>query len=134
MIVVMTVSAVEEEIRRVLSCIEARGLSALRMPGGDRVAVGIPSAIPPDLREPLYQALSVLPGVEHVAHVSRPYKLASREFHRSDTTIEIKGVCFGGQQIQIITGPCSVESTDQMEAAAEAAREAGATGLRGGAF
>ena len=62
MIVVMTVSAVEEEVRQVLSAIEARGLSALRMPGGDRVAVGIPSAIPLDLREPLYQELSVLSG------------------------------------------------------------------------
>ena len=134
MIVVMAVSAVEQDIGQVISSIEARGLSALRMPGGDRVAIGIPSAIPPDLRESLYQTLSVLSGVEHVAHVSRPYKLASREFHRGDTIIEIKGVRFGERQIQIITGPCSVESYDQMQAAAEAAREAGATVLRGGAF
>jgi 3-deoxy-7-phosphoheptulonate synthase len=134
MIAVMAVSAVEEDIRQVISAIEARGLSALRMPGGDRVAVGIPSAIPPDVREPLYQMLSVLPGVEHVAHVSRPYKLASREFHCSDTVVEIKGVRFGEQRIQVMTGPCSVESLDQMRAAAEAARTAGASVLRGGAF
>jgi 3-deoxy-7-phosphoheptulonate synthase len=134
MIVVMTVSAVEEDVRQVTSAIEARGLSALRMPGGDRVAVGIPSAIPPDLREPLFQTLSGLSGVEHVAHVSRPYKLASREFHRADTIVEIKGVRFGGPQIQIMTGPCSVESLDQMQASAEAAQAAGARVLRGGAF
>jgi len=134
MIVVMSVGAVEEDIQQVISAIEARGLSALRMPGGDRVAVGIPSAIPPDMREPLYQMLSVLSGVAHVAHVSRPYKLASREFHRADTVVEIKGVRFGGQHIQIMTGPCSVESLDQMQAAAEAARAAGARVLRGGAF
>jgi 3-deoxy-7-phosphoheptulonate synthase len=134
MIVVMTVAALEEDVRQVTSAIEAWGLSALRMPGGDRVAVGIPSTIPPDLREPLYQTLSVLSGVEHVAHVSRPYKLASREFHRADTIVEIKGVRFGGPQIQIMTGPCSVESLDQMRASAEAAQAVGARVLRGGAF
>ncbi|MCI0423487.1 MAG: 3-deoxy-7-phosphoheptulonate synthase [Acidobacteria bacterium] len=134
MIVVMSVSAVEQDIQQVVSAIEARGLSALRMPGGDRIAIGIPSAIPPDLREPLFQALSVLPGVQHVAHVSRPYKLASREFHGADTIVDVKGVRFGGRQIQMITGPCSVESYDQMRAAAMAARAAGATVLRGGAF
>src|SRR5262245_22520163 len=134
MIVVMTVSAIEEEVKQVISSIESRGLSALRMPGGDRVAVGIPSAIPPDMREPLYQRLSVLPGVEHVAHVSRPYKLASREFHRNNTIVEVKGVPFGGQRIQIIAGPCSVESLDQMQLAAAAARSVGANVLRGGAF
>jgi 3-deoxy-7-phosphoheptulonate synthase len=134
MIVVMSVSAVEDDIRQAVSVIEARGLRALRMPGGERVAVGIPSAIPPDQREPLYQALSVLSGVEHVAHVSRPYKLASREFHRADTVLDIRGVRFGGKQIQVIAGPCSVESSDQVRFAAEAARAAGASVLRGGAF
>jgi 3-deoxy-7-phosphoheptulonate synthase len=134
MIVVMSVTAAEEDIRQVTSSIEARGLIALRMPGGDRMAVGIPSAIPPDMREPLFQALSVLSGVEHVAHVSRPYKLASREFHQADTVIEIKGIRFGGSQIQIIAGPCSVESLSQMRSAAEVARAAGSNVLRGGAF
>jgi len=134
MIVVMAVSAAEEEIRQVVSAIEAQGLSAQQMPGGDRVAVGIPSAIPPDMREPLYQRLSVLPGVDHVAHVSRPYKLASREFHRNDTIVEVKGIPFGGQRIQIIAGPCSVENLDQMHLAAAAARSVGANVLRGGAF
>jgi 3-deoxy-7-phosphoheptulonate synthase len=134
MIVVMSVSAKEDELQQVVSAIESRGLRALRMPGGDRVAIGIPSAIPPDLRESLFQALSVLPGVEHVAHVSRPYKLASREFHQADTIVEVKGVRFGGQQIQVLTGPCAVESYEQMRIAAQAAKAAGAKVLRGGAF
>jgi 3-deoxy-7-phosphoheptulonate synthase len=130
----MSVSATEEELQQVATAIESRGLRSLRMPGGDRVAIGIPSAIPPDVREPLFQALSVLPGVEHVAHVSRPYKLASREFHGADTVVDVKGVCFGRPQIQMITGPCSVENYEQMRAAAQAAKAAGATVLRGGAF
>ena len=134
MIVVMSISASEEELQQVVRSIEARGMRALQMPGGERVAIGIPSAIPPDLREPLYQALAVLPGVEHVAQVSRPYKLASREFHRANSLVEVKGVRFGGQQIQVMAGPCSVEGYEQMRTAALSAKTSGATVLRGGAF
>jgi len=132
--VVMSVSASEAEIQQVVSAIEARSLKALTMPGGERVAIGIPSAIPPELREGLAQALAALPSVDHVAHVSRPYKLASREFHRSDTIVEVRGVAFGGPTIQVMTGPCAVESYDQMCEAARVAKQAGATVLRGGAF
>jgi 3-deoxy-7-phosphoheptulonate synthase len=134
MIVVMSVSASDAEIQQVVSAIEARSLKALTMPGGERVAIGIPSAIPPELREGLAQALGALPSVDHVAHVSRPYKLASREFHRSDTIVEVRGVAFGGPTIQVMTGPCAVESYDQMCEAARVAKQAGATVLRGGAF
>ena len=134
MIVVMAVSASEAEIQQVVAAIEAQCLRTLIMPGGERVAIGIPSAIPPEIREDLAQSLASLPGVGHVAHVSRPYKLASREFHQADTVVEVKGVRFGGPQLQVMTGPCSVESYEQMAAAAKAAREAGATVLRGGAF
>ncbi len=134
MIIVMTVSATEGEIQQVVSAIEKQGMRALIMPGGQRVAIGIPSAISPDIRELLSQNLGGLPGVEHVAHVSRPYKLASREFHCADTVVVIQKIRFGGSQIQVIAGPCSVESYEQMSVAAHEAREAGATVLRGGAF
>ena len=92
MIVVMAVSASTTEIQQVVSTIENQGMRALIMPGGERVAIGIPSAIPPETRELLAQNLGGLHGVEHVAHVSRPYKLASREFHRADTVIAIQEV------------------------------------------
>ena len=134
MIVVMAISASTSEIQQVVSAIEGQGMRALIMPGGERLAIGIPSAIPPDKRELLALNLGGLPGVEHVAHVSRPYKLASREFHRADTVVAIRKVCFGGSQIQVIAGPCSVESYEQMSVAAHAVRESGAAVLRGGAF
>ncbi|PYV36423.1 MAG: 3-deoxy-7-phosphoheptulonate synthase, partial [Acidobacteria bacterium] len=54
--------------------------------------------------------------------------------HRADTIVEVKGVRFGGPQIQVMSGPCSVESYEQIATAAKAAKEAGATVLRGGAF
>src|SRR5262249_19209276 len=112
----------------------ARSLKALLMPGGERVAVGIPSAIRPEMREGLAQELGTLSGVDHVAHVSRPYKLVSREFHRADTTINVRGVLFGGSRLQIMAGPCAVESYEQMFEAAKAVKQTGATVLRGGAF
>src|SRR5262249_41498484 len=80
------------------------------------------------------QELGALPGVDHVAHVSRPFKLASREFHRSDTIVEVKGVVFGGPEIQVMAGPCAVESYDQMRVAARVGKQAGATVRRAGAF
>jgi 3-deoxy-7-phosphoheptulonate synthase len=134
MIVVMSVAATEAEIQQVVSTIESQALRALTMPGGERVAIGIPSAIPPDLREHLAQLLGALNGVDHVAHVTRPYKLASREFHPHDTVIQIQNVEVGGRRIQVMAGPCSVESYEQMSTAARAVSAAGATILRGGAF
>jgi 3-deoxy-7-phosphoheptulonate synthase len=133
-IVVMQVSASEDEVSHVRRVIEARGMRALVMPGGERVAVGIPSAIPPEDRDDLAGQLGALAGVDHVTHVTRPYKLASREFHAADTVVEIGGVRIGGGPIQVMAGPCAVESREQILASARSARAAGATILRGGAF
>src|SRR5690349_16542909 len=70
-----------------------------------------------------------------VIHVSKPYKQVYREWKQDNTRVTIApGVTFGGEEIQIIAGPCSVESEQQIVAAAQAVRAAGATALRGGAF
>jgi 3-deoxy-7-phosphoheptulonate synthase len=133
-IVVMSVSATVEEIQQVTQAIEAAALKPLVMPGGERTAIGIPSAIPPERREDLARLLESLPGVDHVAHVSRAYKLASREFHRADTVVRVRDAAIGGRTLQIIAGPCAVESYEQLHAAAEAVRAAGAKMLRAGAY
>jgi 3-deoxy-7-phosphoheptulonate synthase len=133
-IVVMSVSATVEEIQQVTQTIEAAALKPLVMPGGERTAIGIPSAIPPERREDLARLLESLPGVDHVAHVSRAYKLASREFHRADTVVRVRDVAIGGRTLQIIAGPCAVESYEQLHAAGEAVRAAGARMLRAGAY
>jgi 3-deoxy-7-phosphoheptulonate synthase len=76
-----------------------------------------------------------LPGVREVIHVSKPYKLVSRDFHPKSSIVEAGGVKFGdGQPPVIIAGPCSVESEEQMLAAARLVKENGAQMLRGGAF
>jgi len=127
-------TATSHEVASVVSHIRERGLVALDLPGGDHVAIGIASAIPPDLREDLAIALGAMPGVDHVVHVSRPYKLASREFHGSSSTVKVGHAVFGSTACPIIAGPCAVESYDQLAAAARAVLASGAVMLRGGAF
>ncbi len=134
MMVLMNQDATELQIDEVMERIEQHKMQALRLPGDDHVAIGVASSIPPDLREPLTLALSTLPGVDHVVQISRPYKLASREFRRVDTVVEIKGVRIGGNECVVMAGPCSVESRDQIFAAAHAVQAAGAKVLRGGAY
>lgn len=72
--------------------------------------------------------------MDHVVQISRPYKLASREFHRTDTVVQIKGVQIGGPQCVVMAGPCSIESREQLFETASAVRAAGAKVLRGGAY
>jgi 3-deoxy-7-phosphoheptulonate synthase len=134
MIVLMHKDATARQTESVVESISNRGLRPLSLPGGEHVAIGIASAIPPDTREELAGMLSVLPGVSHVVHVSRPYKLASREFQAAPTRVRIGEVEFGGTGCVVIAGPCAIESRDQIFAAARAVRKAGARMLRGGAF
>ena len=72
--------------------------------------------------------------VESVKRIGEPYKCANRKFHPEDTIIEIGGHKFGGNNFQIIAGPCSVESEKQVVEIAKAVKASGATLLRGGAF
>lgn len=134
MIVAMEAGALPKEIQEVIDRIAGYDLKALDMPGGERTAIGIASAIPPDLRETLTEILESMPGVDRVTQVSRTYKLASREFHPADTVIAVKGVSIGGSEIVVAAGPCAIESREQLLAAAEAVKKNGGKLLRGGAY
>ena len=134
MIVAMKNDASDVEVREVVEKISSYGLNALDLPGGERHAIGVASAIPPDLRESLADALGSLPGVDHVTHVSRKYKLTSREFHEQDTVITVKSVEIGAREVVVAAGPCAIESREQLFEAAHAVRAAGGKILRGGAF
>jgi len=72
--------------------------------------------------------------VMEVQRISKPYKLASRQFHEQDSVFPLDGFTIGGTEIPIIAGPCSVESRDQILEVARAVKEAGANALRGGVF
>lgn len=79
-------------------------------------------------------AVSGLRGVEKLLPLRAPFRLASREFRPESRTITIDGVSFGGTQVVVMAGPCSVESRGQLMQTAWAVKQAGATMLRGGAF
>lgn len=134
MMIAMRANATPEQIEAVMQRIRDEGLRPLNLPGGERTAIGIASAIPVELREPLAASLELMPGVDHVTHISRPYKLASREFIAQSTVFDVRGVRFGGAEVIIMAGPCAVESEAQLRAAAQGVKAAGGRVLRGGAF
>jgi 3-deoxy-7-phosphoheptulonate synthase len=101
------------------------------MPGAQRTAIGL---VGNDGRVD-GSPLEDMPGVAEVIYVSNPYKQVSREWKPEKTIVEIApGVRFGGTEIPIIAGPCSVENEAQIVASAVAVKAAGAVALRGGAF
>lgn len=134
MIITMRVGATPELAEAVADAIRARGIEPLVLPGQDRTAVGIPATLSADQRADLEAAIGAMEGVSLVTQTSRPYKLASREFHPEDTVIRIKDVAIGGGAFTVMAGPCSIESEEGFRAAAEIVKASGATVLRGGAF
>ena len=78
--------------------------------------------------------ISALDIVESVKRITEPYKNANRKFHPQDTVVDVNGIKIGGGNFQIIAGPCSVESLEQIVSVAESVKESGAAMLRGGAF
>ena len=131
MLIVMRHGAAASEVDRVVEVIIEMGYEARPMPGAQRTAIGI---VGNDGRVD-GSRLAALPGVVQIIHVTQPYKQVSREWRPESTIITIApGVSFGGDDVPIIAGPCSVESEEQIVESARIARAAGATALRGGAF
>ena len=89
--------------------------------------IGDTSAVDIDL-------IAALDIVEDVKRISEPYKNANRKFHPQDTVVEVNGIKIGGGNFQLIAGPCSVESKEQIISVAESVKASGAALLRGGAF
>ncbi|MGC4032629.1 MAG: hypothetical protein QM754_13030 [Tepidisphaeraceae bacterium] len=80
-------------------------------------------------------AFEVMESVDRVVPILSPYKRASKEGRPGKSVITVgNGVTFGGTQVPVIAGPCSVESREQIIEIAHLMKNAGAVGLRGGAF
>ena len=131
MIVGMRTGSTQEEIDGVVQRAKSLGLSVQLNLGTDKTVVAILGSntgqVPTDL-------FAVLPGVENVTRIMKPYKLASREFKGEDSLVSINGIEIGGKRIIVMAGPCTVESEEQLMEAGKAVKEAGAYILRGGAF
>jgi 3-deoxy-7-phosphoheptulonate synthase len=130
MIVVMKREASAQEIARVISRIEGKGLKTHLSQGEERTIIGVVG----DERPLDPEQFEVMDGVEKILPVLRPYKLASREMRPHDSVVALNGTRAGGPRIAIIAGPCSVETRQQLLETAHAVKAAGATALRGGAF
>lgn len=130
MMIIMRTDATPDQISGVVTRVEMNGLRAHLSSGEERTVIGaIGDGRPVDRDQFLW-----LPGVDRVLPISRPYKLASREFRLENSSFPLNGNKVGGDEIVIIAGPCSVESRTQLLEIAHAVREAGAHALRGGAF
>ena len=119
-----------DQIEAVEAKIRAHGLAVHVSRGTERTligAIGDERALEPEMFDPM-------PGVEKSMHIVKQYKMVAREWHKANTVIDVAGIPIGGSTVQVIAGPCSVETMPQMEAAAAGARAGGARLMRGGAF
>ena len=133
MIIVFKPNLTKKEEAAVIKEIKRLGYRPHIMRGVARTVVG---AIGDELTHRSLETLITLfpNAVESVMPVQKRFKLVSREAHPANSTIIAGGVLIGGRKIQVMAGPCSVESEEQLMATARAVKAAGATVLRGGAF
>ncbi|MFQ5862077.1 MAG: 3-deoxy-7-phosphoheptulonate synthase [Candidatus Brocadiales bacterium] len=131
MIIVLEKGATEAQLQEVVSRIEEYHLIAHISKGEETTVIGV---VGTHIPQELPTLIERLPGVGRTMRISKPYKLASREFKTEDTVIKVGDVCIGGEDVVIMAGPCSIENREQLLEAAKAVKEAGASVLRGGAF
>lgn len=130
MIIVMSNDASARQISDVIARIRSMGYDVHLSEGEERTIIGvIGQGRPLDGEQ-----LSTMEGVDDVLRVTHPYKIASRNYHPSDSKIPLGTAVVGSEDLAIIAGPCSVEGRSEIIEIAHAVREAGATALRGGAF
>jgi 3-deoxy-7-phosphoheptulonate synthase len=130
MLIVMHQKATQDQVDKVVEEIQNRGYKALPIPGGDRVSIGVlynKGVVDPAI-------FISMPGVKEAIPVTRPYKQVSREFHSTDTIIQVGDVMIGEGHIVIMAGPCAVENEKQALTIAEKVKKGGAHMFRGGAF
>jgi 3-deoxy-7-phosphoheptulonate synthase len=134
MVIVMISGATATDIAGVISHIESIGMRAHLSEGEERTIIGMVG----DERPIDPSQLELLNGVERVVPILRPFKLASRDFKKHNTVIQLRAnghtIRIGQGRIAMMAGPCAVESREQILESARIVKEAGATILRGGAF
>ncbi|MDP8217646.1 MAG: 3-deoxy-7-phosphoheptulonate synthase [Candidatus Theseobacter exili] len=132
MIVVLKPSITEEQKKNIIHEIETYQLKAVISKGVERTIIGAIGAEEQVLKaRPHMEAFE---GVESVVPILKPFKLASRDFKKEQTIIDVKGFGIGGKKLAIIAGPCSVEDREGLLRVAKSIKKSGACFLRGGAF
>lgn len=131
MIIVLKPNIAKKDEAAVLKEIKRLGYRPHVMRGVAHTVIG---AIGDERTHRTLEVLASWPQVESVIPVQKRHKLVSREAHKANSTVNARGVIIGGKKIQVMAGPCSVESEKQLLTTAHAVKKAGATILRGGAF
>ena len=130
MIIVLKPDATKQQFNHVIERIKALGLKPMVSQGTERTIIGVIG--PEDALR--VQPLEVIPGVEKVMPVLKPYKLVSREFKPENTVVDLGRCTIGGNALVVMAGPCSVENRQMLLDVARSVKAAGAQVLRGGAF
>ena len=131
MIIVLKPDISKKDEAAVLKEIKRLGYKPHVMRGVERTVIG---AIGDERTQRNLDVLASWKQVESVTPIQKRYKLVSREAHKADSTVKVRGQLIGGKKFQVMAGPCSVESETQLLTTAHAVKKAGATILRGGAF
>lgn len=131
MILVLRPGHTEEQFNHLLQRLQELGFAPHVSRGQHRTIVG---AIGDENLPQAEEVFNCLPGVEQVLRIQKPYKLASREFHRADTVVNVGPTKIGGGNLAMIAGPCAVEGFEILDEIAGRVKAAGANLLRGGAF
>lgn len=129
MIIVLKHSIKKDEKQAIKDFLRPKGFKIREIVGEEETILGAVGQLSIDVR-----SVEILPGVDRVIPISKPYKLSSREFKKDDTIVSVGPVKIGGQRIAVIAGPCAVESREQIMETARLVRESGAVMLRGGAY
>mgnify|MGYP000152118721 FL=1 len=130
MVIVFKPGAPEENKAKMKANLERQGYQINEINGVNMTIFGIIG----DTSALDINMLRIDEAVDKVMRVQEPFKRANRAFHPSDSIVDVSGVPVGGRKIQVIAGPCSVESVEQVTGIAKSVKIGGATMLRGGAF
>jgi 3-deoxy-7-phosphoheptulonate synthase len=131
MVIVMQEDATDEQIQLVIDRIVASGFDVHRSTGASHTVLGAVGVH----RDFDHRDFELLEGVREVIRITQPFKLASRQFKPEGTIVDLgRGVTIGGNEVAVAAGPCSVESSEQINAVAEAVAKTGAKIMRAGAF
>ena len=130
MIIVMSHQATESQVQAVVERVREIGLRPELSRGEDRAVVGVIGGNAYAYRE----AFSHLPAIQEIVQITKPFKLASREFQPRNTVVDVAGVPVGGEGVVVMAGPCSVEGEEMLLETARYVASRGARILRGGAF
>ena len=130
MIIILKKQAEEAKINALKKEMEEQGLGIHESEGVNTRILGLvgdTSVV--DMRHIMANSI-----VENVQRIQEPYKKANRKFHPNDTVVDVNGVKIGGGNFQVIAGPCSIETKEQITEVANDVKNSGAGLLRGGAF